>query len=141
MDTAGSRKYYYLFIFLILNASCIREAYNITGKAVLIDEETHAPISNSSILSQCYYQINIDESNFDMHRSKTDSLGIFSLEFDKGYKISMVIDADDYMKDTILYNPGRETMPDTIFMKRKISFESSVAKTKKADLSENKLGH
>ncbi|MCW3805554.1 hypothetical protein [Plebeiibacterium marinum] len=140
MVTSGRKIYFYIISLLIINTSCIREAYYITGNAVVIDDETLAPVSNSSIVSQCFYQENIDKSSFDIQHSKTDSLGSFSLEFNKGYKISMVIDAEDYMKNIIQYNPRRDQLPDTIYLKRRVSFETSAAKAPKANLLEKKLG-
>jgi len=132
-------KYFFIFIGLFLNISCIREAYNITGTAVVVDEETLVPVINSSIQSQCYFQLNIDESAKELSRIKTDSLGPFQINFNKGYKVSMIIEADDYANNTFQFNPRREHMPDTIYLKKKIQFESSTAQLQSQIQPKNNL--
>ncbi len=120
-------KYVFIILVVYINVSCIREAYNITGSAVVVDDETLNPIINSSVQSQCFFQLNIDESSNDFSNLQTDSLGTFQINFKKGYKVSMIIDASDYVTNTIQFNPRRENMPDTIYLKKKIHFESSAA--------------
>ncbi len=120
-------KYFFITICFLINISCIREAYNITGTAVVVDQETLIPISNSSVQSQCFFQLNIDESTNDFSSLKTDSSGVFQINFKKGYKICMTIDSPDYMSNSLQFNPQKEQMPDTIYLKKKIFFESSTA--------------
>jgi len=115
-----------LTVFFTLISSCVKEAYNITYKGVVVDEETMIPLSNTLITSSCTYQQNIDNSNTINSTSTTDSLGVFSFTFDKGYKISMIIDASDYLLNQIKFYPGSKQIPDTIYLKRKISFQSSI---------------
>ncbi len=130
-------KYSCIICVLFINFSCIREAYNITGKAIIVDNETLNPISESSVQSECIFQLNIDESSSDFSNCKTDSLGTFELNFSKGYKVSMVIDAEEYVQNTIVFNPRKEAMPDTIYLKRKISFETSAASINPEEVQEN----
>ncbi len=130
-------KYICIIGTLFISISCIREAYNISGKAIILDNETLSPISESSVQSQCFFQLNIDESSSDLSNFQTDSLGTFELYFTKGYKVSMVIDANEYEQSTIVFNPRKEQMPDTIYLKRKIRFETSAAKFNSDKLPEN----
>ncbi len=132
-------KYFFIITAIFINFSCIREVYNITGTAIVVDEETLNPVSNSSVHSQCFFQLNIDESSKESSSLKTDSLGIFQINFNKGYKVSMIIESADYVSNTIQFNPRKENMPDTIYLKKKIQFESSAAQIKSQISPNNNL--
>ncbi len=127
MVSTGNIKYGYLIISIILFSSCIKEAYNITCKGVVLDEETMLPIPNSSVHSHCVFQQNIDESSTVSLQVKTDSTGSFLIHFKKGYKISMVFEANNYMRNNIQLYPRVEEIPDTIYLRKIIQLESSVA--------------
>jgi hypothetical protein len=103
----------------------MQEAYNITCKATIVDEETLAPISQSTIHSECIFQQNIDESSAESVITQTDSIGYFEINFKKGYRINMVFGAKDYLANRIQFNPRSELMPDTIYLTKKIYFETS----------------
>jgi len=119
-----------LILALIICASCAREAYNISYNGVIVDEETNCPVTISTVQSFCLFQQNIDESSTQKLSTHTDSLGHFALSFKKGYKISMVIEAEDYIDKFIQFKPYSKHTPDTIYLKRKIILQSSAATNK-----------
>jgi len=95
---------------------------------VILDGESNLPIPHSSIQSFCLFQQNIDNSSTYTASTITDSLGNFQLQFDKGYKISMVIEADNYAERFLQFKPKATHLPDTIFLKKIVIYESSISK-------------
>lgn len=118
----------YICLVIIFSVSCAREAYNISYNGVILDCESNLPIPQSSIQSFCLFQQNIDKSSTYTATTTTDSLGSFQLQFDKGYKITMVIEANDYAERFLQFKPKNTQLPDTIFLKRKVIYESSLSK-------------
>ncbi|SMO65550.1 hypothetical protein SAMN06265379_104115 [Saccharicrinis carchari] len=120
-----------IFIFLpvacFICVSCAREAYNISYTGVVVDEETNCPLPHSVVQSFCLFQQNIDESATLKLNTHTDSLGQFKLTFDRGYKIGMAIAAQDYVNQFVQFKPHPAHIPDTIFLKRKLVLQTSVA--------------
>ena len=117
-----------ILVTIFAASSCTREAYNISYKGVIVDEETNCPLPYSSIQSFCLYQQNIDESNVQQYNTHTDSLGNFQLNFNKGYKISLSVEAEHYMESFVQFKPHASQAPDTIYLKRKLMLQSSNAK-------------
>ncbi len=121
------RKHIFFVAGLILSfshISCMREAYNVTVKGIILDDETDLPISNSKIVTKCTYQQNIDKSSYSTATSSTDSLGVFQFQFNKGYKIGINIYANGYVEKKIQYYPAKEQLPDTFYLKKKLQYES-----------------
>ncbi len=129
----GNCKVVLIFIVFFICISCAREAYNISYAGVVVDEETNCPLLLSSVQSFCFYQQNIDESATQKLITHTDSLGRFMLRFDKGYKISMAISAEDYVDKIFQFKPLTAHIPDTIYLKRKLVLQTSAA-TKLIDI-------
>ena len=128
MRLSGETKTVSLFLTIIICASCAREAYNISYKGVIVDEETNCPLPFSAVQSFCLYQQNIDRSETQQLNTVSDSLGYFHLKFDKGYKISLAVEAEDYVEQYLQFKPYSSHKPDTIYLKRKLIFQSSTAK-------------
>ncbi len=131
MRSLGESKIVLLILATIICASCAREAYNISFNGVIVDEETNCPVPISIVQSFCLFQQNIDESAIQKISTHTDSLGQFQLKFDKGYQISMAIEAEDYVDKFLQFKPHANHKPDTIYLKRKVILQSSVATTTK----------
>lgn len=127
MRFLGECKVGLIFIVFFICLSCAREAYNISYMGVIVDEETNCPLPLTTVQSFCFYQQNIDESATQQLFTRTDSLGQFKLRFDKGYKISMIISAEDYMDKSLQFKPLTALIPDTIYLKRKLVLQSSTA--------------
>ncbi len=133
MRFLGDCKVGLIFIVFFIFLSCAREAYNISYTGVIVDEETNCPLPLSGVQSFCFYQQNIDESATQQLITHTDSLGRFKLRFDKGYKISMAITAEDYVDKFLQFKPLTAHIPDTIYLKRKFVLQTSAA-TKLIDI-------
>lgn len=133
MSFFGNCKVVFIFIAVFICLSCAREAYNISYTGVVVDEETNCPLLLSSVQSFCLYQQNIDQSATQKLITYTDSLGRFRLKFDKGYKISMAISAEDYVDQFLQFKPITAHVPDTIYLKRKLVLQTSAA-TKPIDI-------
>ncbi|WP_066633093.1 hypothetical protein [Labilibacter marinus] len=125
MQITGESKIVLIIISMILCASCAREAYNISYKGVIVDEETNCPLAFSEVQSFCLFQQNIDESGTQKINTKTNTEGEFLLKFNKGYKISLAIEAEDYINQFIQFKPQPNHAPDTIYLKRKLIYHSS----------------
>ncbi len=131
MRLIGTSKKIFTGLTLFICFSCAREAYNISYDGVIADEEDSSPIPYSSVHSFCLFQQNIDESGTFNISTKTDSLGRFSLKFDKGYKISLAITSDHHIEKFLQFKPHNNHTPDTIFLKRRMVLQTSTAKSKK----------
>ncbi len=121
------RKHIFFVTVLILSfshISCMREAYNVSIKGIVMDEESDLPISNTKIVTKCTYQQNIDESSSYTATTSTDSVGVFQFHFNKGYKIGMNIYANGYFNKKVQYYPAKEQFPDTFYLKKKLQYES-----------------
>ncbi|MGQ1783765.1 MULTISPECIES: hypothetical protein [unclassified Saccharicrinis] len=127
MSITGESKIGLLILSIIICASCAREAYNISLNGVIVDEETNCPVPLSSVRCYCLYQHNIDESATQKLDTHTDSLGQYQLKFNKGYKITMSIEAKDYVDKFVQFKPYNGHTPDTIYLKRKLVFQTSAA--------------
>ncbi|TLX75254.1 hypothetical protein E9993_10160 [Labilibacter sediminis] len=120
----------FIGLTIIFLASCARETYNISYNGVIVDEHNNYPIAHSSVQSFCLYQQNIDQSATHTVNTTTDSLGNFQLNFDKGYKLTLIIAANDYVETFLQFKPSVNHLPDTIYLKRKELLQSSTLKTK-----------
>ena len=127
MDISIKNTVLFISLIIIVLASCARETYNISYNGVIVDEQNNYPIAHSSIQSFCLYQQNIDNSSTITASTTTDDLGNFQLNFDKGYKITLIIAANDYVETFLQFRPTSNHLPDTIFLKRKDFLQSSVS--------------
>jgi len=128
MDISNKNTILFISLSIIFLASCARETYNISYNGVIVDEQNNYPIAHSSIQSFCLYQQNIDQSSTVAATTSTDSLGNFQLSFDKGYKLTLIIAANDYVETFLQFKPSSNHLPDTIYLKRKDLLQSSASK-------------
>jgi hypothetical protein len=83
-----------LFVLTLFSGCGDKSNIKVTGQ--ITDEETGSPIPNADIYASCWYHHNIDDASLDKKNIKTDSLGHFEVNFDKGYSVHLISKSPNY---------------------------------------------
>ncbi|TAJ14326.1 hypothetical protein DMA11_05585 [Marinilabiliaceae bacterium JC017] len=90
--------------------------YNISWQGIVADAATKAPVVGCDLYCTSFYQRNIDESDKHQQQSITNYHGQFLLNFQKGYRLNVTLEADGYLKTHLKYPMYKLKKTDTIFI-------------------------
>jgi len=104
-----------VFMMLLLMSGCVREAYNISWKGVVVDETTGKPVRHARILASSSYQANIDETGAQKNYTLSDEYGRFRMSFRRGFGITVRTSASGFLSGLDYKVVKKPDISDTIF--------------------------
>ncbi|PRY96996.1 hypothetical protein BY457_11369 [Marinilabilia salmonicolor] len=105
-----------VFMMLLLMSGCVREAYNISWKGVVVDETTGKPVKHARILASSSYQANIDETEALKNYTLSDEYGRFRMSFRRGFGITVRTSASGFLSGLDYKVVKKPDISDTIFL-------------------------